>query len=192
MFASKPRKVSFTLFCYFALVLAIASVAQADSPSNHIQLGRDHAHLNRMIKKRADSLLNDLPNLGTNGAAGDPPKFDDSPSPGGQPTPTASAPGASATGNQAQSASSAGGASSASDSGASSASSVSKSWTRFAPCLFSFQGSHIATGWFSLSVVRFDFGEHLWEHFCIFVCVLIGLCYPVTKSTCKRSVQRRR
>lgn len=63
MFVSKPRKVSLTLFCYLALVLAIATVAQADTTNHNVV--RDHAVLNRMIRKRVDS--------GTNGAAAAPP-----------------------------------------------------------------------------------------------------------------------
>lgn len=71
MFVSKPRKVSLTLFCYLALVLALATVAQADSLNQPV--ARDHVQLNRMLRKRA---FPDI--LGTNGAAGDPPKFDGS------------------------------------------------------------------------------------------------------------------
>lgn len=63
MFVSKPRKVSLTLFCYLALVLAIATVAQADTTNHNVV--RDHVVLNRMIRKRVDS--------GTNGAAAAPP-----------------------------------------------------------------------------------------------------------------------
>lgn len=96
MLVTRPRKVSLTLFCYFALVLALASVAQADSFEHH---ARDHAGISRMLKKRAPQILPSglpplPPGLGTNGAAGDPPNLN-SPSPGDGASPTSSA-GASA------------------------------------------------------------------------------------------------
>ncbi|KAI0689870.1 hypothetical protein BC835DRAFT_1521859 [Cytidiella melzeri] len=70
MFVSKPRKVTLTLFCYLALVLAIASVAHADVPNHQ---ARDHVGLSRMLKKRAD--VGDF--LGASGAASDPPDLED-------------------------------------------------------------------------------------------------------------------
>ena len=77
MFSSKPRKVSLTLFCYFALVLALATVAQADVYNNQ---ARDHVGLSRMLRKRADlsDLLPGSSNQGTSGAANDPPNLDGS------------------------------------------------------------------------------------------------------------------
>lgn len=77
MFSSKPRKVSLTLFCYFALVLALATVAQADVHNNQ---ARDHVGLSRMLRKRADlsDLLPTGSNQGTSGAANDPPNLDSS------------------------------------------------------------------------------------------------------------------
>jgi hypothetical protein len=88
MLSVQPRKVTLTLFCYLALVLAIASVAQADV-SNH--QARDHAGLSRMLRKRADLGLGDLLG-GTSGAASDPPKPNDPPPPAGGSSSVASAP----------------------------------------------------------------------------------------------------
>jgi hypothetical protein len=53
MIALKPTKLTLTLFTYVALALLIASAAEATTAQDINR--RDHAQLNRMLKKRSPS-----------------------------------------------------------------------------------------------------------------------------------------
>ncbi len=123
MFVSKPRKVTLTLFCYLALLLAVTSVAQADSLNQ--PAARDHAALNRMLRKRTPDLFSGLG--GTNGAAGDPPTFDNGSGGSSSSSGTSSASASSATSASSASQSESASAASSASSAASSSSSVSRS-----------------------------------------------------------------
>ena len=129
MLVSRPKKVSLTLFCYFALVLAIASVARADVTQHQ---ARDHVELGRMLRKRTPQILpsgiNLPPGLGTNGAAGDPPQLSPSSVAGTTPTPTTDASASAPTDGSQSSSSSAASSASVSSASQSSASSVSRTY----------------------------------------------------------------
>lgn len=92
MFTTKPRKVTLTLLL-FVVVLAIAGLCEANDIGS-IPQRRDHALVNRMIKKRILGLPNSSDtdsNGGTNGASSDPPTFDQpaaDPSPSPSPSPS--------------------------------------------------------------------------------------------------------
>ncbi|CAL1695087.1 unnamed protein product [Somion occarium] len=69
MFVLKPRRIALTLFCSLAVLLALTSVAEANSLN--APQARDHVVLNRMMKKRAFPFLVD--------PAPDPPSDDPTP-----------------------------------------------------------------------------------------------------------------
>ncbi|KZV77705.1 hypothetical protein PENSPDRAFT_679244 [Peniophora sp. CONT] len=75
MLSLRSRKLALTLLCTLALAFALVEPAQAADP---LALNRrDHANLNRMIKKRSPGLLDDI-NPVNNAGAADPSAASDS------------------------------------------------------------------------------------------------------------------